>query len=58
MTLDEDERRCHACGMADPPGGLRLGTEGGGAEYEWFCKNIVACVDRCGQQVRKEDRRP
>jgi hypothetical protein len=51
--LGEEERRCQACNMVDPPGGLQLGPEGGGAEYEWFCADEVACVIRCGENVRK-----
>ena len=43
-----------ACGMANPPGGLRLGTEGGGAEYEWFCRNSVDCATRCAAIIRQE----
>ncbi len=45
---------CVACGRTDPPGGLRLGTEGGGAEYEWFCRDGVACAARCAENIQAE----
>lgn len=52
--LDASERQCAACGAVDPPGGLRLGPEGGGADYEWFCKRNQACLDRIAKQMKKE----
>lgn len=54
MTLDESERTCAACGAVDPEGGLRLGPEGGGAEYEWFCRLTRQCVQRCAENVQRE----
>lgn len=50
------EEACVACGKVNPPGGLRLGTEGGGAEYEWFCRSSVDCAERCAEVIRKEKR--
>lgn len=51
MALAAEPRQCVACGVEEPKGGLRLGTEGGGAEYEWFCRWSVECARRIGQQM-------
>jgi hypothetical protein len=45
--------QCKACGRINPPGGLTLGPEGGGAEYEWFCRDAVACAEEIARQIRE-----
>lgn len=54
--LSEEERTCIACGMLDPPGGLELGSESGGAEYEWFCREVAACVTRVAANLKRDGR--
>jgi hypothetical protein len=39
--------------MLDPPGGLELGPEGGGADFEWFCRDGVACALRIAANIRE-----
>jgi len=51
-----DDAYCTACGAVNPPGGLRLGPEGGGAEYDWFCTNAVECAERIAAQIRERRR--
>jgi len=46
LTMDTT---CAACGAINPPGGLRVGHQGSGADYMWFCTDTVGCADRCAR---------
>ena len=56
--MSGDEYTCVACGAVNPPRGLRLGTEGGGADYEWFCRDMVACAERIAAQITHTKEQP
>lgn len=53
--VEEEKRTCCACGAIDPAAGLRLGPDEGGAHDLWFCRDAVACVERCTVIERGED---